>query len=158
MITRAKGRKLLPLWAETLRQKYLAGEASTFVLYRNVFDNFLLGDTLHNLQSLLVAGLGAVIAGALLFWLLATAGGRDTLLNRVLGLLPPDSLQWARVEGTVAGPLVFHDLRYDHDGVVFTARRVLTHAQNLAQLLPALQQNVLINLLTPTLMAVGIWL
>jgi transitional endoplasmic reticulum ATPase len=47
-------RNVLPRWAETLRQKYLAGEASTFVLYRNVFDNFLVGDTLHNLQSFLV--------------------------------------------------------------------------------------------------------
>jgi ATP-dependent 26S proteasome regulatory subunit len=44
----------LPKWAETLRQKYLAAEASTFVLYRNVFDNFLVGDKLHNLQSFLV--------------------------------------------------------------------------------------------------------
>ncbi|MBK7003866.1 MAG: ATP-binding protein [Burkholderiales bacterium] len=50
-------RNPLPRWAETLRQKYLAGEASTFVLYRNVFDNFLVGDTLHNLQSFLVAEL-----------------------------------------------------------------------------------------------------
>ena len=50
-------RNALPRWAETLRQKYLAGEASTFVLYRNVFDNFLVGDTLHNLQSFLVAEL-----------------------------------------------------------------------------------------------------
>ena len=40
----------------------------------------------------------------------------------------------------------------------FTVRRVLTHADDVAQLLPALRQNVLINLLTPTLMAVGIWL
>lgn len=50
-------RNPLPRWAETLRQKYLAGEASTFVLYRNVFDNFLVADTLHNLQSFLVAEL-----------------------------------------------------------------------------------------------------
>ncbi|ABM38438.1 AAA family ATPase [Polaromonas naphthalenivorans] len=50
-------RNPLPRWAETLRQKYLAGEASTFVLYRNVFDNFLAGETLHNLQSFLVAEL-----------------------------------------------------------------------------------------------------
>ncbi|MBK6999663.1 MAG: ATP-binding protein [Rhodoferax sp.] len=50
-------RNLLPRWAEALRQKYLAGEASTFVLYRNVFDNFLVADTLHNLQSFLVAEL-----------------------------------------------------------------------------------------------------
>lgn len=50
-------RNVLPRWAETLRQKYLAGEASTFVLYRNVFDNFLVGGTLHSLQSFLVAEL-----------------------------------------------------------------------------------------------------
>lgn len=40
----------------------------------------------------------------------------------------------------------------------FTVRRVLAHAQDVAQLLPALRQNVLINLLTPVLMAVGMWL
>ena len=50
-------RQPLPRWAEQLRQKYLAGEASTFMLYRNVFDNFLVGETLHNLQSFLVAEL-----------------------------------------------------------------------------------------------------
>jgi transitional endoplasmic reticulum ATPase len=44
----------LPKWAETLRQKYLAAEASTFVLYRNVFDNFLIDGQLYNLQSFLV--------------------------------------------------------------------------------------------------------
>lgn len=53
----AEPRKDLPHWAEQLRQKYLAGEASTFVLYRNVFDNFLVGDTLHNLASFLVGEL-----------------------------------------------------------------------------------------------------
>lgn len=47
-------RQPLPQWAETLRQKYLSGEASTFVLYRNVFDDFLIGETLHSLQSFLV--------------------------------------------------------------------------------------------------------
>lgn len=34
-------RRALPAWAEQLRQKYLAGEASVFVLYRNVFDRFV---------------------------------------------------------------------------------------------------------------------
>ena len=57
MTAPATSRNPLPPWAETLRQKYLAGEASTFVLYRNVFDNFLVGDTLHSLQSFLVAEL-----------------------------------------------------------------------------------------------------
>ncbi|PKO30211.1 MAG: ATP-binding protein [Betaproteobacteria bacterium HGW-Betaproteobacteria-9] len=50
----ASHRHDLPRWAEVLRQKYLAGEASTFVLYRNVFDNVLVGDKLHNLGSFLV--------------------------------------------------------------------------------------------------------
>lgn len=50
-------RTALPRWAETLRQKYLAGEASTFVLYRNVFDNVLVGEVLHDLQSFLVGEL-----------------------------------------------------------------------------------------------------
>jgi len=54
MTATAAPRADLPRWAETLRQKYLAAEASTFVLYRNVFDNFLVGDKLHTLQSFLV--------------------------------------------------------------------------------------------------------
>ncbi|MDO9201366.1 MAG: ATP-binding protein, partial [Hydrogenophaga sp.] len=53
----APPRHELPRWAEVLRQKYLAGEASTFVLYRNVFDNVLVGDKLHNLGSFLVEAL-----------------------------------------------------------------------------------------------------
>ena len=57
MTTAINPRNTLPRWAETLRQKYLAGEASTFVLYRNVFDNFLVAGTLHSLQSFLVAEL-----------------------------------------------------------------------------------------------------
>ena len=36
----------LPAWARLVREKYLAGEASTFVLYRNVFDIFLVGNEL----------------------------------------------------------------------------------------------------------------
>lgn len=43
----------LPGWAETVRQKYLAGEAGVFVLYRNVFDRFLVGDRAYPLVALL---------------------------------------------------------------------------------------------------------
>jgi transitional endoplasmic reticulum ATPase len=43
----------LPLWAETLRQKYLAGEAAVFVLYRNVFDRYRAGDGYRTLQPFL---------------------------------------------------------------------------------------------------------
>ena len=54
MSATAPPRAALPPWAETLRQKYLAAEASTFVLYRNVFDTFLVAGKLHSLQSFLV--------------------------------------------------------------------------------------------------------
>jgi SpoVK/Ycf46/Vps4 family AAA+-type ATPase len=43
----------LPVWAETLRQKYLAGEASVFVLYRNVFDRYLVGDKPYGMVAFL---------------------------------------------------------------------------------------------------------
>lgn len=96
-------RNVLPRWAETLRQKYLAGEASTFVLYRNVFDNFLVGDTLHNLQSFLLAELFKdtkkhvcevslerglrVLGGKADSALALQAGGDDTPLLQVLHTL-----------------------------------------------------------------------
>ncbi|WP_374691835.1 ATP-binding protein [Accumulibacter sp.] len=47
------GRPPLPLWAEALRQKYLAGEAAVFVLYRNVFDRYRAGDGYRTLQPFL---------------------------------------------------------------------------------------------------------
>ncbi|TNJ32722.1 translocation/assembly module TamB domain-containing protein [Arenimonas terrae] len=71
------------------------------------------------------SGLLALATLALLLWLLQTTAGRDTLLGRVLGLLPPDSLSWQRAEGTVSGPLELFGVRYSHDGVTFTAERVL---------------------------------
>jgi SpoVK/Ycf46/Vps4 family AAA+-type ATPase len=43
----------LPHWAEKVRQRYLAGEASVFVLYRNVFDRFLVGDKAYSVVALL---------------------------------------------------------------------------------------------------------
>ena len=42
-----------PRWAEVVREKYLAGEASTFVLYRNVFDIFLFDGKFLDLKQLL---------------------------------------------------------------------------------------------------------
>ncbi len=43
----------LPAWADTVRQKYLAGEASVFVLYRNVFDRYLANGTALSLVDFL---------------------------------------------------------------------------------------------------------
>jgi SpoVK/Ycf46/Vps4 family AAA+-type ATPase len=43
----------MPAWADVIRQKYLAGEASVFVLYRNVFDRFLSGGQAYSLVDFL---------------------------------------------------------------------------------------------------------
>ncbi|MEO6277598.1 AAA family ATPase [Roseateles sp.] len=43
----------MPAWATTIREKYLAGEAATFVLYRNVFDVFLVDGELRDLKDFL---------------------------------------------------------------------------------------------------------
>lgn len=55
----------LPRWAELVREKYLAGEASTFVLYRNVFDIFWVGgqfvDLLAFLKGVLVEDTKATV-------------------------------------------------------------------------------------------------
>ena len=54
-----------------------------------------------------------VLGAALLYWLLATFGGRDFLLARIAGLLPAGTeLTWSGAEGPASGPLVIHDLRY----------------------------------------------
>ncbi len=47
------GRDTLPCWAETVRQKYLAGEASVFILYGNVFDKTLISGKSFGLVSFL---------------------------------------------------------------------------------------------------------
>ena len=66
-----------------------------------------------------------VVLGVLLVtWLLRSGGGRDFALARVLAALPADTLAWRRAEGTIAGPLVLHDVRYEKDGLVIEVRRV----------------------------------
>ncbi|HSX60727.1 MAG TPA: ATP-binding protein [Tahibacter sp.] len=43
----------LPRWAETVRRKYIGGEASMFVLHHNVFDEILYADTFYSLVDFL---------------------------------------------------------------------------------------------------------
>jgi transitional endoplasmic reticulum ATPase len=53
-MTAAKAKQLkLPGWADVVRDKYLAGEASTFILYRNVYDVFLVDGKLLDLKAFL---------------------------------------------------------------------------------------------------------
>ena len=51
MVEGTKGE--LPRWAETIRRKYLGGEASMFVLHRNVFDHVLANGRLWPLPEFL---------------------------------------------------------------------------------------------------------
>ena len=69
------------------------------------------------IRSALGVGALLVLGAVLLYWLLATFGGRDFLLARIAGLLPAGTeLTWSRAEGPVSGPLVVHDLRYVQRG------------------------------------------
>ncbi|HEY0659961.1 MAG TPA: AAA family ATPase [Lysobacter sp.] len=58
--TSATERPPLPPWAESVRRKYLGGETSMFVLYRNVFDEILYDGRLYGvvefLAEVLLAG------------------------------------------------------------------------------------------------------
>jgi translocation and assembly module TamB len=59
----------------------------------------------------------ALMAAVLLYWLLATFGGRDFLLARIVGLLPAGTeLTWSRAEGPASGPLTMYDVRYVQRG------------------------------------------
>ena len=71
-------------------------------------------------------GIAALLLLAVLFvaWLLRSGGGRDFALARVLAALPPDTLSWQRAEGTLAGPLVLHGVRYAKDGLIVEVQRV----------------------------------
>lgn len=46
-------KRRLPVWAEQVRQKYLAGEASVFVLYGNVFDRTLVEGSAYGMTEFL---------------------------------------------------------------------------------------------------------
>ncbi|HLS83236.1 MAG TPA: translocation/assembly module TamB domain-containing protein [Arenimonas sp.] len=69
----------------------------------------------------------AVLLAALLLatWLLQTGSGRDAVLARLQAALPADALSWQRAEGTLAGPLQLHGLRYrQQDGLVLEIDRL----------------------------------
>ncbi|MEO5595930.1 MAG: translocation/assembly module TamB domain-containing protein [Lysobacteraceae bacterium] len=65
-----------------------------------------------------------VVIAALLFWLLATVSGRNTILARIVATLPPGSLSWQRADGVISGPLTLYGVHYQHDGVDFRAQRI----------------------------------
>ena len=63
----------------------------------------------------LVAGVLTLGFAALLYWLLATIGGRDVLLAQIQQRLPAEArLSWERAEGPASGPLVLHGVRFTY--------------------------------------------
>ena len=63
------------------------------------------------------SALGSIVIAALviglLWWLLATIGGRNVLLARIVAMLPANaSLSWKSAEGPAKGPLILHDVRF----------------------------------------------
>ncbi len=65
-----------------------------------------------------------VVIAALLFWLLVTVSGRNTILARIVATLPADSLTWQRADGVISGPLTLYGVHYQHDGLDFRAQRI----------------------------------
>ncbi|UXI68640.1 ATP-binding protein [Tahibacter amnicola] len=53
MAADARAATPLPRWAETIRRKYLGGEASMFILHRNVFDEILHGGEFYTVVEFL---------------------------------------------------------------------------------------------------------
>ncbi|KFL36060.1 translocation/assembly module TamB domain-containing protein [Arenimonas donghaensis] len=90
------------------------------------------------------AVLAAFAALALgLAWLLASGGGRDTLLSWLQSRLGEDALTWESAEGTLGGTLVLHGVRWQGDGVWVSADRLLLAPKPAALLTGALRLQTL---------------
>jgi len=77
------------------------------------------------LLRLMILSTGLLLVAALsVFWLLASADGRDWALARVRAALPDLALDWQRAEGRLAGPLMLHDVRIEGAGFALTAERL----------------------------------
>lgn len=85
-----------PAWAEHLRERYLAGEASVFILHGNVFDTYALGDTYSSLPKVLDALLAKKSA------VLELSLAQGVRIVRATGKLPSlDGLQEKGLSGAL---------------------------------------------------------
>jgi transitional endoplasmic reticulum ATPase len=112
----------LPDWAETIRRKYVGGEASVFLLHGNVFDEILDGGTWRSLKDFLI--------GTLL------GGNKD----RVLIYDPADGLVVAK------GPQVDQGAGLEAlEHVLFTEDRVAAIVAYVDSVAPAADEAILSN-------------
>ena len=74
----------------------------------------------------LTAGALTIALALLAYWLLMTVGGRDVLLAQVQQRLPAGAtLEWREAEGPASGPLTLRGVRFEYEGTVFEAERVM---------------------------------
>ena len=78
------------------------------------------------IRGSLTAGALTIALALLAYWLLMTVGGRDVLLAQVQQRLPAGAtLEWREAEGPASGPLTLRGVRFEYDGTVFEAERVM---------------------------------
>ncbi|RDZ26467.1 translocation/assembly module TamB domain-containing protein [Lysobacter silvisoli] len=75
-------------------------------------------------SSALAGALTLLIAFAL-YWLLATVGGRNVLLNQIVARLPEGAVfTWRDADGPASGPLTLRGVHFAYEGIDFRAERV----------------------------------
>ena len=78
------------------------------------------------IRGSLTAGALTIALALLAYWLLMTVGGRDVLLAQVQQRLPAGAtLEWREAEGPASGPLTLRGVRFEYEGTVFEAERVM---------------------------------
>ena len=76
-------------------------------------------------RSSFVAGALTLLIAFALYWLLATVGGRNVLLNQIKARLPENAtFTWRDADGPAAGPLTLRGVHFAYEGIDFRAERV----------------------------------
>ncbi|KRD31388.1 pathogenicity protein [Lysobacter sp. Root916] len=76
-------------------------------------------------RSSFVAGALTLLIAFAAYWLLATVGGRDVLLNQIKARLPANaSFTWRDADGPASGPLTLRGVHFSYEGIDFRAERV----------------------------------
>lgn len=76
-------------------------------------------------RSSAVAGALTLLIAFALYWLLATVGGRNVLLNQIKARLPENAtFTWRDADGPAAGPLTLRGVHFAYEGIDFRAERV----------------------------------
>lgn len=76
-------------------------------------------------RSSFVAGALTLLIAFAAYWLLATVGGRNVLLNQIKARLPADAtFSWRDADGPASGPLTLRGVHFNYEGIDFRAERI----------------------------------